>query len=443
MKVTAFIRKTASKNNVTDLARVYFRLRDKGGVDIKAASELSISPNHWSAEKQGYKSRIALVSDEKRMKFDEEIQNITRLISREYHRGVDGKWLQSLIEEYHHPSINSHAGSKSDEYRLVTQIQHYVDETILASDSRKHHLANIDKIGRYERFQREVIHRRGFQLNVDTITADDLRDLKRWMQEEHTYGEQFPLFYKDIPESKFKWERSENSITGCFYRIRTVIKWCIKKGMTKINPFDQYQIAQPMYGDPFFLNIEERDKVYYADLSALDPCYAVYRDVFMFQCLIGCRVSDLNSLTKANLVDGCIEYIPQKTKHEHANTVRVPLNQKAKDILSRYIDLDDALLPRFTQTMYNKMIKRILKHVGIDRMVRTLNPKTRQDGARPLWEVATSHTARKTFIGNLYKQVKDPNLIASMSGHSEGSRAFARYRKIDNEMKKELVNLLD
>lgn len=163
----------------------------------------------------------------------------------------------------------------------------------------------------------------------------------------------------------------------------------------------------------------------------------------MFQCLIGCRVSDLNSLTKANLVDGCIEYIPQKTKHEHASTVRVPLNQKAKDILARYTDLDDALLPRFTQTMYNKMIKRILKHVGIDRMVRTLNPKTRQDEARPLWEVATSHTARKTFIGNLYKQVKDPNLIASMSGHSEGSRAFARYRKIDDEMKKELVNLLD
>lgn len=213
--------------------------------------------------------------------------------------------------------------------------------------------------------------------------------------------------------------------------------------MTKNNPFDQYQIAQPMYGDPFFLNLEERDKVYYADLSDLAPCYAVYRDVFMFQCLIGCRVSDLNSLTKANLVDGCIEYIPQKTKHEHANTVRVPLNQKAKDILARYTDLEDALLPRFTQTMYNKMIKRILKHVGINRMVLTLNPKTREDEVRPLWEVATSHTARKTFIGNLYKQVKDPNLIASMSGHTEGSRAFARYRKIDDDMKKELVNLLD
>lgn len=67
-------------------------------------------------------------------------------------------------------------------------------------------------------------------------------------------------------------------------------------------------------------------------------------------------------------------------------------------------------------------------------MVRVLDPKTREDVARPLYEVATTHTARKTFIGNLYKQVKDPNLIASMSGHSEGSRAFARYRHIDDEI---------
>lgn len=55
MKVTAFIRKTAAKNNITDQARVYFRVRDIGGVDIKAASELSINPNHWSPERQGYK----------------------------------------------------------------------------------------------------------------------------------------------------------------------------------------------------------------------------------------------------------------------------------------------------------------------------------------------------------------------------------------------------
>jgi hypothetical protein len=43
----------------------------------------------------------------------------------------------------------------------------------------------------------------------------------------------------------------------------------------------------------------------------------------------------------------------------------------------------------------------------------------------------------------LYKKVKDPNLVGSLSGHKEGSKAFARYRDIDEEMKKELIGFLD
>ena len=59
-----------------------------------------------------------------------------------------------------------------------------------------------------------------------------------------------------------------------------------------------------------------------------------------------------------------------------------------------------------------------------------------------LYEIASSHLARRTFVGNLYRQVKDPNLVGALSGHKEGSKAFSRYRTIDDEMKKELVNLL-
>ena len=59
-----------------------------------------------------------------------------------------------------------------------------------------------------------------------------------------------------------------------------------------------------------------------------------------------------------------------------------------------------------------------------------------------LYEIASSHLARRTFVGNLYKQVKDPNLVGALSGHKEGSKAFARYRTIDDEMKQQLVDLL-
>ena len=265
MKVTAFIRKTAAKNNITDQARVYFRVRDIGGVDIKAASELSINPNHWSPERQGYKPRVALVSEEKKMNFDKDVQQITHLITKEYHRGVDGSWLKSLIEEYHHPGINARGGNKADEYLLSYQIRKYVEETPLADESRKHHLDNLNKVLRYERFRHEVLHQRGFHLCIDTVTADDIRDFKLWMQEEHKYVDMYPVFYRNEVRRNVEQKRSENSMSGSLYRIRTVIKWCVKRGLTRNNPFDQYQIARPMYGDPFYLTLEERDKVYYAD----------------------------------------------------------------------------------------------------------------------------------------------------------------------------------
>ncbi len=79
---------------------------------------------------------------------------------------------------------------------------------------------------------------------------------------------------------------------------------------------------------------------------------------------------------------------------------------------------------------------------GLNRMVTVINPTTREEEKRVLYEIASSHLARRTFVGNLYKQVKDPNLVGSLSGHKEGSKAFARYREIDEQMKRELVDLL-
>ena len=47
-----------------------------------------------------------------------------------------------------------------------------------------------------------------------------------------------------------------------------------------------------------------------------------------------------------------------------------------------------------------------------------------------------------TFIGNAYFKVSDPNLIGKMSGHVDGSRAFKRYRNIEDETLKSVINLI-
>lgn len=101
------------------------------------------------------------------------------------------------------------------------------------------------------------------------------------------------------------------------------------------------------------------------------------------------------------------------------------------------------LLPTKQVYQYNEGIRAVLRECGINRMVTILDTVTGKEVQKPICDVATSHMARRNFIGNLYKKVKDPELVSSMTGHVNGSRAFARYREIDEETKVNLVNLIN
>lgn len=441
MKVTAFIRQATVKGTPNETVHIYFRVRD-GKTDIKAASELSINPNHWNAEKQGYKSRVSLVSESVKVDFEKKISELKTLISEKYYRGADGEWLKTLIEEYHHPDINKRI-SKNKENLLQNRIRQYAENRPLTPRAKLRLLGIAKKVDRYTEYMKTIMKRRNFGLNVDTMTSDDLRSLQAFICKEVDFYDEYPELYTDIEKEYAPREQSENSLNTIFRRIHTVTNYCLKNKLTTNDPFATFETPKVIYGPPFYLNLEERDKVYYADLSECCRGMQVYRDIFMFQCLIGCRAGDLLTLRKDNIVDGSVEYIAEKTKGHNPRTIRVPLNDKAKAILEKYNDLGDRILPKFNYSDYNKNIRKILKHVGINRKVVVINLMTRESEMKPLCDVATTHTARKTFIGNLYKKVKDPSLVASLSGHTDGSRAFARYREIDMEMKRELVEMID
>lgn len=90
---------------------------------------------------------------------------------------------------------------------------------------------------------------------------------------------------------------------------------------------------------------------------------------------------------------------------------------------------------------YNLYLKKLFKEVGLNRPVTRFNQKTGQTEVVLLYSLATSHMARRTFVGTLYKKVKD-DVIGAMSGHVKGSKAFARYYDIGEEMKQEAIDLL-
>lgn len=197
-------------------------------------------------------------------------------------------------------------------------------------------------------------------------------------------------------------------------------------------------IEKENYGTPFYLTQEERDQLAEADLPER---LKAQRDIFIFQCYVGCRVSDLLTFTSDNIQNGALKYIAQKTQKQQ-KVITVPLAQKALDLIEKYKDPErKTLFPYISSQNYNDMIKTAAKIAGLDRQIITID-NTGQKQFKPLYDVISSHCARRTFIGILYKKTKDVNVIASMSGHAENSRAFARYRAIDDDDKKELINLL-
>ena len=197
------------------------------------------------------------------------------------------------------------------------------------------------------------------------------------------------------------------------------------------------------YGSPIYLTLDDVQKIYAADLSDT-PRLAIQRDIFVFQCNIGCRIGDLLRLKKRDVINGAIEYIPTKTIKENARTVVVPLNSVAQEIVDRYSDYPgDKLLPFESSERFNDNIKIIFEKAGVTYLVTELDTVTRTEKKVPINEIASSHMARRTFIGNIYKLVKDPNLVSALTGHVEGSRAFSRYRTIDIDMKKDLVKILE
>lgn len=350
-------------------------------------------------------------------------------------KSLTAQHLRDVVERYHHPERDkAWDGTMS----LVSVMPKYVEEHRLSTWRRRAFDVVARMVRRFELW-------RGAEVTLDGLTEKVVRDFETFIENEHLYANRavYADIYRQVEKSCMPKKRGRNTIIGVMCKVRSVVLWCNRQGWTSQNAFAHYKIADAVYGTPYYITIEERNAIYEADLSDV-PHLAVQRDIFVFQCLIGCRVGDLVRFTKDNLVGGAVEYVPRKTKEGRPVAVRVPLNATAREIVERYADVEgDALLPFISEQKYNIAIKKIFAHARITRRVTIINPTTGEEERRPINEIASSHLARRTFIGNLYKKVKDPNLIGALSGHKEGSKAFARYRDIDEDMRKELVDMLE
>lgn len=316
-------------------------------------------------------------------------------------------WLNNTILDFHNVPTNLHL--------ISDLVQDYIDEGTLGARTADHYKVLKSTLEEYAK--------RKYPLYIERFNVEEL--------------DRFTKYLAD-------GTRGQNTINAKLRKLRCIVHRAVAKKIINEwdNPFHERKIAQDVYGTPIFLTIAEREQIY--RFEGLSPTMAIQRDIFIFQCLVGCRVSDLLSFTHDNVHEGFLEYVQQKVKKDNPTTVRVPLCDTAMEIIHRYADLEDGrLLPFISDVKYNVCIKHIVKQAGVDRLVLVRNSRTGDVERRPIYEVAASHLARRTFMANMYKQTKSERIVSSFTGHVDSSRAFKRYTTVDDEMKIEAIRDLD
>lgn len=392
----------SSRTAPDDTAEVFVRFYSARECDQRTRTGIRVPVTAWDAKncrvilpRRAFSSEVAVLSG-KQKKLDALAGFLFARCSSSLGIIGDG-WLRDAVAQF--------CGVTLNQTPLADYVQQYARAINLAPRS----------IMRYNAI---AAHLRDFRpLFVQTTGAEDISAFEAFL-----YGRGL----------------CQNSVSARLKGLRAVFNYAASHGMPTRSPFAAYKIPAEKYGSVVYLTKEECDKL--ADAVMPSPSLAVQRDIFIFQCHIGCRISDLYGLTRENITaDGCVQYIQHKLRRENAHTIRVPLSPVARDILQRYAN-GKKILPFISEQKYNDAIKRCIIAAGVDRPIIVQDKKTLHQKSVMLSSVASSHLARRTFAELVFQHTGSERLVASMTGHSSHSSAICRYTEVSDEMKRAAIS---
>lgn len=165
------------------------------------------------------------------------------------------------------------------------------------------------------------------------------------------------------------------------------------------------------------------------------------RDMLLFCCFSGLRISDAINLSKKDCKDGYIHVVTKKTSHP----LKIEVNRHTQAILDkRFAIPSDTVFDLYRTSEVNRCIKAIAKACHIDtpcHVVHFIGSK-RVEKIVPKWALLSSHTGRRTFVVNALRLGIPAEVIMRWTGHSS-YEAMKPYVKIVDELKKEQMSKFD
>jgi len=216
-----------------------------------------------------------------------------------------------------------------------------------------------------------------------------------------------------------QYSYSKNYIVSILKRLRHIVELALNREWIYRNPFKEYKLQWQKADRGFLTELEIEalmDGVF--ENQKLEQA----RDIFVFCTFTGLAFTDVKHLTVANIqstIDGK-QWIKGKRKKTDTD-YNIPLLTIPKTILGKYSgkSSDGTLLPVFQIDTYNRLLKEVAQHCGINKKI-------------------TSHLARHTFATFTLTKGVSIESVSKMLGHTKISttQIYARItdKKIGNEM---------
>ncbi len=238
--------------------------------------------------------------------------------------------------------------------------------------------------------------------------------------------------YNEIIDYMIKEKKYALNTYGRAVRfIKTILKKGTKSGLIASDKYyDTFNGGTEPVDNPY-LTDAELDMLYNHDFSE-SPRNERVRDVFMIGCYTGLRFSDYTHIRPEHINGDKIKMVTQKTKRQ----VIIPLHPRVKSILEKY---NYELPAAISNQKFNDYLGDVCQEAKINEPYSKSITKAGKIEVKTgkKYEFITSHSARRTFASNAFKNGIPPYLIMTITGHRT-EKQFMEYLKVTADERAEM-----
>lgn len=247
-----------------------------------------------------------------------------------------------------------------------------------------------------------------------------------------------PLFWQEFFDWCFNTKGWFNNYTGIHInKMKAFLNWSVKRGYTTNLEFRK---VRKMYENTEIIYLTFEEVQHFLNFDFKDEIRRLVRDMYCLGCFTGLRHSDIIKLLPENIQDNQIVYRVVKTKEPNI----IPLNKYSREILKRQENKHTPnCMPQIKIVPISQLLKDAMKEAELNRMVQIIHFRgaERHDESKPLWDAATFHTSKKTFVTNFLERGGSLTTAMAITGNRSYS-VIKRYFKIADSFKaKEMARI--